>query len=423
VRAGVYNEIVQVGVSGNATDGYITFQSYAGEQAILDGTTPAHLSAGGGDGGLFNVPGRSYIIIRGFELRNFTTSLTSESPAGVLVTGSGSNIQILNNHIHHITTTAPDSASKMASSAFGIAVKGTALTSPLTGIVIDGNELDHLMTGASESMTVNGNVDGFSVTRNLVHDNNNIGMDFIGHEGTNGSSQGNTDPNDSARNGVVTDNTVYNISSYGNSAYGNSYAADGIYVDGGSHIVIERNIMHDNDINLEVASEWPGNTSNYITVRNNLIYNGLAAGISIGGYDNKRGGTDHCDFVNNTLYNNDTKNQGGGEFQIQFFATNNRFANNILYANANGLFIGGSTSGVTIDYNLYFSSASSTTTGANSKFGDPKFINAASADFHVSPSSPAVEAGTNLGASVTGTTDFAGNIRVVGTIDIGAYEQ
>jgi hypothetical protein len=34
-----------------------------------------------------------------------------------------------------------------------------------------------------------------------------------------------------------------------------------------------------------------------------------------------------------------------------------------------------------------------------------------------------VGAGTNLGASVVGATDFAGNTRVVNAIDIGGYEQ
>jgi hypothetical protein len=426
VRAGIYNEIVRVGVSGSAAGGTTIFRSYPGEVAILDGSAPTRLSAGGDDCGLFTVENQSYVVIQGFELRNFTTSHTTESPAGILVRGTGSHIQILNNHIHDVTTTASDSPSKMASSAFGIAVKGTALTNALTDITIDGNELDHLKTGASESMTINGNIDGFTVTNNRVHDNNNIGIDCIGHEGVNGSPEGNTDPNDAARNGVVSGNTVYNISSYGNPAYGTVYAADGIYVDGGNHIVIERNVVHDTDINVEVASEWPGNTASYVTVRNNLIYNALACGISIGGYDSRRGGTDHCDFVNNTLYSNDTRDQGCGELQIQYFATNNRFENNIVYAKPNALFINpvaGSSSGVVIDYNLFYSIGGGSAVGAHSKFGDPMFVSTSTPDFHVSPSSPAVGAGNDLGVAVEGGTDLAGKPRVVNALDMGAYEQ
>jgi hypothetical protein len=36
VRAGVYEELVSIKVSGNATGGYITFRSYPGETAVLD---------------------------------------------------------------------------------------------------------------------------------------------------------------------------------------------------------------------------------------------------------------------------------------------------------------------------------------------------------------------------------------------------
>src|SRR5580693_1990142 len=36
VRGGVYEELVAIKTSGNATDGYVTFRSYPGETAILD---------------------------------------------------------------------------------------------------------------------------------------------------------------------------------------------------------------------------------------------------------------------------------------------------------------------------------------------------------------------------------------------------
>ena len=36
VRGGTYEELVRINVSGNASDGFITFRSYPGEMAILD---------------------------------------------------------------------------------------------------------------------------------------------------------------------------------------------------------------------------------------------------------------------------------------------------------------------------------------------------------------------------------------------------
>jgi hypothetical protein len=86
---------------------------------------------------------------------------------------------------------------------FGIAVYGTDANAPISELVIDGNEVHHLKTGSSESLVVNGNVTNFRITHNIVHDNNNIGIDVIGFE--------RTAPNpsvDQARDGVVSENLV-----------------------------------------------------------------------------------------------------------------------------------------------------------------------------------------------------------------------
>ena len=63
---------------------------------------------------------------------------------------------------------------------------------------------------------------------------------------------------DQARDGVVSDNLVYNITSRGNPAYGNDQSSDGIYVDGGTRVLIERNVIHDVDFGIELASEHKG---------------------------------------------------------------------------------------------------------------------------------------------------------------------
>src|ERR1700733_4499697 len=65
VLAGSYNETVNIPVSGSATAGYITFQSYAGQAAAVDGTG---LSIPGGQYGLFNMASQSYVIIQGLEI-------------------------------------------------------------------------------------------------------------------------------------------------------------------------------------------------------------------------------------------------------------------------------------------------------------------------------------------------------------------
>ena len=311
-------------------------------------------------------------------------------------------------------------------------------------VTIDGNQVYNLKTGGSESVNVDGNVSNFTITHNIIHDNDNIAIDAIGFEGVSSNSA-----LDYARNGVISDNTIYNISGKSNAGEGNDYDADGIYVDGGSQILIERNLIHNVDIGIEAAAEHKGKTSSYVTIRNNVIYASNSIGITIGGYDNKRGGTDHCTIVNNTLYGNDTKNTASGEFQIQYYATNNIFKNNIVYGTSQGLLVNSYTSSsanpVDVDYNLYFLPATATDAefvwngtsrlglpafqsasgkDAHSQYLDPLFLNLAGFDLRVQPSSAAVDRGIDLTPDVNGSTDLAGNPRVQGAnIDIGAYEQ
>ena len=311
--------------------------------------------------------------------------------------------------------------------------------------MIDVNEVHHLKTGLSESLVVNGNVAGFRVTKNSVHDNNNIGIDVIGFERTA------PDPAvDRARDGVVSENSVYNITSRGNPSLGNGPDSDGIYVDGGSRILLERNIVHDVDFGIEMASEhFRGNTS-HVIARNNLVYSCHAAGFSIGGYDLKRGTTEDAVIVNNTLYRNDTWRTGAGEFLMQFYLRNNVFKNNIVYVGEHGKAMtskSGRMDGVPsviMDHNLYYFPAGPKatnwsydkkdfgsfeeyvrTTGndQDSLFADPLFVEPTSNDFHLQSGSPARGHGENLGTQLVGDEDLDGRPRQRRTrIDIGCYE-
>jgi hypothetical protein len=437
VMGGTYNESVTIAVSGSASAGPVVFAGYPGQTAIVDGTS---LSASGTQG-LFNIEDESYVTIQGFTIQNYTTSDANTTPAGIWVTGSGSNVQILSNVIHNIVTT-----SEASGNAFGIAVYGSEAPAAISSITISGNTVYDCKTGNSETVNVDGNVTNFVISSNTIHDNDNIGIDAIGFEGVSPDSA-----YDYARNGEISGNTVYNISAINNPGEGNQYDADGIYVDGGSQIVIERNLTYSNDLNIEVASEHSGHYATYVTVRNNLVYAGNTVGISIGGYASSVGGTQNCAIVNNTLYGNDTKNSGSGEFQVQYYATNNIFENNIVYATSQALFINNYTNSeanpVTANYNLYYSFASATSAnflwnGANytgfasyqsgtgndshSQYANPQFVNLTSTppNLQVQATSPAINAGTDLGATVVGTVDYVGNPRVTGSeIDLGAYQE
>ena len=442
VRGGVYEELVSINVSGNASEGSITFRSFPGESAVLDATRFAPTSRTG----VLTIHNQSYVRIEGFEIRNFRTAEHRLAPLGIDIHGSGSHIELLKNNVHHIEQTFPGrDAPGSGGNGFGIAVYGTDAKAPITDLVIDGNEVHHLKTGSSESLVVNGNVTNFRITHNVVHDNNNIGIDVIGFERTA------PDPAvDQARDGVVSGNLVYNITSRGNPAYQNEENSDGIYVDGGTRILIEENVMHDVDFGIELASEHRDRATSYIIARNNLIYHCHTAGVSIGGYAPERGRTEHSTVINNTLYQNDTSATGSGEFQMQWNMTDDIFANNIVYAGSACLFSLTRSKAekdrrpVTIDHNLYYcvagpqasrwAAASDTVSGfdkyvqstgndSHSHFSNPFFIDPAKNDFHVRSDSPAIAAGIAEGLPV-GEVDLDGSPRLrSGKIDIGCYEK
>jgi hypothetical protein len=442
VRGGTYEELVSINVSGNASDGFITFKSYPGEAAVFDASrfTPS------GRQGILTIHNQSYVRIEGFEIRNFVTAEHRLSPLGIDVIGSGSHIELLKNNVHHIQQTFEgQDAPGRGGNAFGIAIYGTDAKTPMTDLIIDGNEVHHLKTGSSESLVVNGNVTGFRITHNVIRDNNNIGIDVIGFERTA------PDPEvDQARDGVVSENLVYNITSKGNPAYGMDESSDGIYVDGGTRILIERNVMHDVDFGIELASEHKDRASSYVIARNNLIYHSHTAGVSIGGYAPERGRTEHCTIINNTLYDNDTSGTGAGEFQMQWNMSDNIFANNIVYAGSRCQFsitktqVDNHHPPAAIDHNFYYCSAGSaastwagfsgTVTGferyveatgndRHSRFLDPQFVDAAAGDFHLRPNSPALGAGIT-DALPTGELDLDASPRVKsGKIDLGSYQK
>ena len=159
--------------------------------------------------------------------------------------------------------------------------------------------------------------DGFEICNNVIHDNNNIGIDMIGFEGTalqSASYRGNRYDTDYVRNGKCYGNTVSGISAKGNDAYLEdgvySLCAAGIYVDGGQDIEIYDNKITNCDIGIEVATEHNPAENSLFQVSGIEVYNNEIsectgfAGLAFGGYDAERGFTVECRFHHNTLRNN-----------------------------------------------------------------------------------------------------------------------
>ena len=449
-RAGVWSERLIPPRSGTVSNP-ITFRNYPGETPVLDGTYNTTYEW---DIGIIDIRNnRSNIVIEGFEVRNLKTSIEQQIPIGIYVygdpyTGAGtggappSNITIRNCTVHSIETTHSEG------NAHGIIVKNE-LTAVATNFVVSGCKVRNNKLGYSEALVVNGNVDGFEVTNNTVHDNNNIGIDIIGYE------SGFIPPGiDFARNGVVADNLVYNCSSLNNTSYG-YHSAGGIYVDGGAHVVIERNRVYNCDIGIEIASEDEDGSTNNITVRNNIIWRNKMGGIFAGGYDDFRGSSDDCIITNNTLYENDTLEWGVGEILLRYQTNNFVIKNNIIVAGNERYFIkreNVASSNIVTDYNVYYASGTSSAsqwqwnvgsgdgyitgfsnwqsiTGqdANSTWGLPAFNNTSGAlstyDFCFSSGGLPQDKGDPAFTPAPGETDIAGNPRIIGSVvDSGAHE-
>lgn len=419
VRGGTYNEKVDFTKSGNASAGFITLQNYNGEQVIVDAA-----GVPGNSDNVFNIYNKNYLRIKGLEIQNASVP-NNHDGAGVFIEGNADHIEVLNCKIHDIT----------GDNAMGITVYGSHKTKPVQNLVIDGNEIYDCEPAHSEALTLNGNVRLFQITNNKVHDVNNIGIDMIGGEGTCPKAS-----NDNTRNGICAGNEVYNA----RAVYGGGYAA-GIYVDGGDSIIIERNIVHDCDLGLEIGCENKGKVATNNIIRDNIFYNNDKRGMSFGGYDYPNTGkVQYCKFYNNTCYMNDVLNVDEGELLIEY-ANNCEVKNNIFYGSGTSFlmnFYFTNTNGNTFDYNCWYVNSGSAKfvfdgnqynsfTAYKNNSGqdghavnaDPKLADAANHDFHLTAISPCRDAGDPAIIPGIGELDFYGSSRYLSNhIDIGADE-
>lgn len=433
----------------------ITLKSYAGDllpdgkqaYAAVDqtGVTPPNSASA-----LLWIQNSNYLTVEAMEFRNYTTTSAAKLPAGIYIVGACQNVKLLHNQVHHIW----QNSTTTSGNAFGIAVYGT---SSIDGLVLDGNEVHDLRTGQSECVALNGNVTNFTVRNNIVWQCNNIGIDFIGHEGTHI-----TPSLDQARNGVCAENVLYEIDSSFNPGYGGDFtlgggdaSAPGLYVDGGANIVLERNTIHHCNIGISVASEQFGSTADNVTIRNNLLHHNHVGGIFLGGSDPVfNGGATAVSITNNTLYKNDEFFAGGGCISVQHYVSGTTIRQNIfvpstdafgwgqylLNANTTGAF-----AAAAIDWNLYASPGpnnlefifndlaygtfatwkAGTGMDAHSLFvsGSVGFVNASGDDFTLIANSVARNAGDPAFLAASGETDWSGQSRVVGgRVDLGMDE-
>jgi hypothetical protein len=236
---------------------------------------------------LVGAPGRdalvdiaaSYIVFEGFEVTGQRGETLEEDSIGIRVEprgGSLSHVEIRNNLVHDI---GPGQLDLDACYYNGHGILAQAEGDAITHLVIDGNELHDLYVGNSECLVVNGNVGGFCVSNNYVHDVDNIAIDIIGYE---------RNATETTRSGAISDNVVLDASNYwpycsrGNCTYpAGDESSDGIYVDGGADLDVAYNIVGRADHGIELQSE-NGELIRDVEVRFNVVFNSNYKNFTLG---------------------------------------------------------------------------------------------------------------------------------------------
>jgi len=321
IRGGTYNENLSANVSGTPGK-VITFRNYQNEIVILDGTGTSQPE-------LLYIENQSHLAIENIIIQNKTVNNAVGITIACTANGSVTDITLKKLKITGINWSSNPNAiptSNNNSNPLLVYGSGTNQANAITNIIIDSCEVYNNITGFSEAISLDGNVDGFTVSHNNVHDNKNIGI-LMG-----GNYKASSNPAvDHTRNGKCFRNTCCNnVSLYATSA--------GIYVDGGMNIVVERNTSYGNGFGIEIGCEENGNTSDII-VRDNVIYNNKEAGLSIGGYTSSTTGQVlNSSVLNNTFLKNDYSNSGIGEIYITKMS-NCKIRNNIFYTNTQNILI------------------------------------------------------------------------------------
>ncbi|WP_261510303.1 T9SS type A sorting domain-containing protein [Chryseobacterium paludis] len=429
IKAGTYFENIVINVSGTSGN-YITFKNYLNDNVIIDGTGTAGTT-------LLTITNKNYLKFENLTIQNKTVN----DAQGLLVqttgTSSSTDLTFKNITIKNINWTPIKSTPATSNdNAQGFIVYGR--NGGITNLTIDGCKVFDNILGYSEALAVNGNVDGFTVKNCVVHDNTNIGIDILGHEGTASNAS-----LDEARNGVVVNNTCYNnVSEYATSA--------GIYVDGAKNITVEKNKSYQNGWGIEVGAELNGIVQQ-ITVKNNLIYKNKQAGLSIGGYDvGTTGQVINCIIRNNTFLQNNTLNDGTGEIAMTK-ASNCIFENNIFYTSSENVLMSidniNPQTNNTFNYNCWYTPnnnqnditvnwrnsnyssfsayKAATNQDANSIYANPSLMSTSNAipDIHLNLGSPCINKGKPTTIISSGELDFYGYSRISNMIiDIGASE-
>jgi len=397
VLAGTYDEKVSVTRSGTAV-APIVFRATGGDVTVTS-TSVAMWNA------IIDIRA-SHITFDGIDVRD--SGWYGYKIDGASTTNRATNVTITNAHT-------------LRTDASGIFVARAAQVLLLKNKVQDACISTVANQSVHESITI-AETDGFELAESEV-------WNSVGQNGPANGGEG-IDAKGSARNGLIRDNYVHDLSRIG------------IYLDAGSkqgtgavdanpmsNILVTRNIVRNCSEGIIISSEL-GGLAERLFITNNLIYDNKANGISVTDWaaDGPRA---NILIANNTITRNGFTNMsaswGGGIDVPTTNATDIRIRNNIVSGNeswqigrtnATAAAIAGQ---VTATNNVLFGRALSywnPVIGSPGLNVDPQFVNASANDFRLQPTSPAINYGTTTEAPAT---DYLMGSRV-GAPDAGAFE-
>jgi len=285
LRGGTYPlaNSIYIGHSRGQNGKWTTITNYPSEWASVNGGTLTQKYSS-----IFVIDSASYININGLDITNLTNDSTLTTVVGgvtlkdvrygIVVEGTASHIQIVNNELHNMkwtrdTTKAKNPQPNDVLSA--ITVLGNTNTA-ITNLIIDNNTIHDIVSGYAEGLAINGNVDTFTVSANEVYDIANIGIVAAGnYQWVLQSYPSLLKANNQSRNGLIKDNSVYRcISPVATSS--------GIYLDGSLNITVQENESYNNGTGISVGNEQDSSTSGGHLIIGNNIWANLGPGMYLG---------------------------------------------------------------------------------------------------------------------------------------------